>query len=99
MMISYGWFINTIRICGGILIANGTWTDGLLCHRRYAINDAAADWSAAEAQATKLMRGKAGATVVSIRSGAISGQKRKTATGGEEGGGKKPTRRGKKVKR
>ena len=69
--------------------------------RRYAINDAAANWSAAEAQVTKVTKvtkGTAGATVVSVKSGAVLGQKRKAETGGE-GGGKKPTRRGKKAKR
>ncbi|KAH0826252.1 GNAT acetyltransferase 2-domain-containing protein [Lanmaoa asiatica] len=66
---------------------------------KYAINDTATDWSVAEAQVTKLGQGKAGATVVSVKSGAVSGQKRKAETGGGEGGGKKPTRRGKKAKR
>ncbi|KAF8550100.1 DUF699-domain-containing protein [Imleria badia] len=65
---------------------------------KYAINDAAADWGAAEAQVTKLTQGKVGATVVSVKSGVVSGKKRKAETGGEEGG-KKPTRRGKKAKR
>ncbi|KAG8215554.1 GNAT acetyltransferase 2-domain-containing protein [Butyriboletus roseoflavus] len=66
---------------------------------RYAISDAAADWSVAETQVTKLVQGKVGSIVVSIKSGAVLGQKRKAETGREEGGGKKPTRRGKKVKR
>ncbi|KAF9236966.1 GNAT acetyltransferase 2-domain-containing protein [Melanogaster broomeanus] len=56
---------------------------------KYAINDAAADWSAAEAQVTKVAQGKAGATVVSIKGsgtgGGVAGQKRK-AEGGEKRG-------------
>lgn len=74
-------------------------TNDFVRFRRYAINDPAADWSTAETQVTKLIQGKAGASVVSVRSGAVSGLKRKVETGGEEGGGKKPTRRGKKAKR
>lgn len=70
----------------------------LMTIRRYAINDATADWSAAEAQVTKLTQRRAAATVVSVKSRAVPGQKRKAETGGEEGGGKKPTRRGKKAK-
>ncbi|KAG6370533.1 GNAT acetyltransferase 2-domain-containing protein [Boletus reticuloceps] len=65
---------------------------------KYTVNDAAADWNAAEAHVTKFTQGKAGATVVSVKSGADSGQKRKAETGGEKEG-KKPTRRGKKAKR
>ena len=65
---------------------------------RYAVNDAAADWSAAEAQVAKLTQGKVGATVVSVKSGPVLGQKRKAETGGGEGGGKKATRRGKKAR-
>ncbi|KAF8836172.1 DUF699-domain-containing protein [Paxillus ammoniavirescens] len=69
---------------------------------KYAINDAAADWSAAAAQVTKLAQSKAGASVVSLKSsghgGISSGQKRKAMGGGDEGG-KKSTRRGKKAKR
>ncbi|KAF9228155.1 hypothetical protein BS17DRAFT_773162 [Gyrodon lividus] len=64
---------------------------------RFAINDAAADWSAAKTQVTKVAHSQAGATVVSVKSSGISaGQKRKAD--GEEGE-KKATRRGKKVKR
>jgi len=70
---------------------------------KYAIDNASADWSTAETQVAKLKtQGKAGAaTVVSVKSavGAGLGQKRKAEGGGEEGGGKKHTRRGKKAKR
>jgi len=64
---------------------------------KYAINDTAADWSTAEVQVSKLAQGNARASVVSVKGGA-GGQKRKLET--ERGAGeKKPTRRGKKVKR
>lgn len=81
------------------LVTNGTLTNIFLWVHRYAINDAATDWSTAEAHVTKLTQGKAGATVVSVKSGAALGQKRKAEAGEEEGGGKKATRRGKKAKR
>ncbi|KAI6114088.1 GNAT acetyltransferase 2-domain-containing protein [Pisolithus sp. B1] len=63
---------------------------------QYAINDSAKDWSAAEAQATRLATGAKGSTVVSVRSTAPVGQKRKTIS--NEGNGEK-TRKGKKTKR
>ncbi|KAF8428438.1 DUF699-domain-containing protein [Boletus edulis BED1] len=53
---------------------------------KYTVNDAAADWSAG---------GGSWATVVSVKSGAVSGQKRKAETGGRKrgknprGGGRK----------
>ncbi|KIJ60237.1 hypothetical protein HYDPIDRAFT_161291 [Hydnomerulius pinastri MD-312] len=67
---------------------------------KFAINDASADWGVAEAQVTKLAQGTAGASIVSVKSagGTTAGQKRK-AEGEEGSGGKKATRRGKKVKR
>lgn len=79
---------------------------------RYAINDAAVDWSTAEEQVKALASGgsKGASTVVSFKAtaastatkgdGAPSGQKRKASEGGAGGGsdGKK-NRRSKKVKR
>ncbi|KAI6044729.1 helicase-domain-containing protein [Pisolithus marmoratus] len=63
---------------------------------QYAIDDGAKDWSAAEAQATKLATGVKGSTVVSVRSAIPVGQKRKTEL--VEGNGEKP-RKGKKTRR
>lgn len=63
---------------------------------QYAIDDSAKDWSAAEAQATRLATGEKGSTVVSVRSTAPVRQKRKTES--TEGNGEK-TRKGKKTKR
>ncbi|KAF7347248.1 RNA cytidine acetyltransferase [Mycena venus] len=65
--------------------------------KKFAINDASADWSMAEGQI-----GKGRNTVVSIKSSAVVGQKRKSAPEEAEkadGGKDKKTRRGKKVKR
>jgi N-acetyltransferase 10 len=74
---------------------------------RYAIDDASADWSVAEAQVGKLVREGGKATVVSVKGGG-AGQKRKADDGGdvvrekekdgEKGKGKK-TRRAKKPRR
>ncbi|EGN93865.1 hypothetical protein SERLA73DRAFT_115315 [Serpula lacrymans var. lacrymans S7.3] len=65
---------------------------------KYAINEASADWTMAEAQITKLSKGIDGATVVSVKSGGPkTGQKRKADV--EEAKEKKGTRRGKKVKK
>lgn len=79
-------------------------TPGLLS-RRYAINDASADWSAAEAQVVNLAKGGK-SMVVSVKSTVTAGQKRKSgdAEAGNEdksGGGKeKKSRRSiKKAKR
>mgnify|MGYP007051647419 CR=1 FL=1 len=76
---------------------------------RFAINDAAVDWSAAESQVSKLAKGGKGtSSVVSLKTTSSSkedaagaGQKRKaggaeTPSGGGEG---KKNRRSKKVKR
>ncbi|KIO06091.1 hypothetical protein M404DRAFT_999312 [Pisolithus tinctorius Marx 270] len=63
---------------------------------QYAIDDSAKDWSAAEAQATRLAAGTKGSTVVSVRSTASGGKKRKTEL--IEGNGEK-SRKGKKTKR
>jgi N-acetyltransferase 10 len=63
---------------------------------RYTIDSAATDWSVAEAQLAK--GGGAGrTTVVSIKGGVATGQKRKADSVDEKS--KKPTRRGKKPKR
>ncbi|THV00462.1 DUF699-domain-containing protein [Dendrothele bispora CBS 962.96] len=75
--------------------------------RKYAIDDAATDWSTAESQVARIVQGREKAqTVVSVRS-MTAGQKRKAADDKddrkkvEDGGeGKKQTRRsGKKAKR
>ncbi|KAJ7194724.1 GNAT acetyltransferase 2-domain-containing protein [Mycena pura] len=66
--------------------------------KKYAINDASADWSMAEHQIGK---GR-GNTVVSVKSAVVAGQKRKDAPEDAGGGGgkqEKKTRRGKKQKR
>ena len=46
---------------------------------RYAINDASADWSAAEAQVAQLASGgqQGKSTLVSVKTAAVAGQKRK----------------------
>jgi N-acetyltransferase 10 len=70
---------------------------------RYAINDSANDWSVAESQVTSGAKGLGGAgkaTIVSVKSNeAASGKKRKAGGDWEGGKEKKPTRRGKKMKR
>ncbi|KAJ2913890.1 hypothetical protein MD484_g6524, partial [Candolleomyces efflorescens] len=78
--------------------------------RKYAINDSAVDWSAAEDQVKNLAKGGKGASsVISLKtaapakgegetSQAATGQKRKTAGGDGDSAGKK-NRRSKKVKR
>ncbi|KAJ7665664.1 GNAT acetyltransferase 2-domain-containing protein [Mycena rosella] len=66
--------------------------------KKYAINDTSTDWSMAEGQ---IVKGR-GNTVVSVKSTATAGQKRKSApedTDKGDGGQDKKTRRGKKVKR
>ncbi|KAK7063629.1 RNA cytidine acetyltransferase [Favolaschia claudopus] len=65
--------------------------------KKYAINDASADWSMAEGQIGK---GR-GNTIVSVKSNAVAGQKRKSADEVEkvDDGKDKKTRRGKKAKR
>ncbi|OAX41419.1 DUF699-domain-containing protein [Rhizopogon vinicolor AM-OR11-026] len=65
---------------------------------KYAINDASADWSVAEAQVTRLAKGGEGATVISVKTTEpVTGQKRKVEGSDEKE--KKTTRRGKKAKR
>lgn len=65
---------------------------------RYAINDASADWSVAEAQVTRLAKAGEGATVISVKTTEpCTGQKRKAE--GRDENEKKTTRRGKKAKR
>ena len=69
---------------------------------RYAINDASADWSAAEAQVAKLASGgqQGKSTLVSVKTVAVAGQKRK-AEGperGEKKGTEKKSRRSMKGK-
>ena len=72
---------------------------------RYAINDGAADWSAAEAQVAKLSssgaQGKS--TLVSVKSAAVAGQKRKAEGAGMEkekgGSGDKKARRSMKIQK
>ena len=65
---------------------------------RYAINNNSADWSAAEGQVARLKH-RSGATVVSVKS-TPGGTKRKADEAGEgQNVHKKPTRRGKTVKR
>ncbi|KAJ2923519.1 hypothetical protein H1R20_g13575, partial [Candolleomyces eurysporus] len=78
--------------------------------KKYAINDAAVDWSAAEDQVKNLAKGGKGAsTVISLKTAAptkddgdapqaAAGQKRKVAGGDGDSSGKK-NRRSKKVKR
>ncbi|KAG9220365.1 hypothetical protein CCMSSC00406_0006630 [Pleurotus cornucopiae] len=61
---------------------------------KFAINDTSMDWSLAESQVTK--SGKS--TVVSVKA-SIAPQKRKAEDGDGKEKEKKPTRRGKKVKR
>ncbi|KAI0052738.1 DUF699-domain-containing protein [Auriscalpium vulgare] len=63
---------------------------------RYAINDASADWSAAEAQVRNSGSGKS--TLVSVK-GTPAGQKRKAGDEPEAAADKKKTRRSKPVKR
>jgi len=66
--------------------------------RKYAIDDASADWSLAETQIATMGKGKS--TVVSFKATATAGQKRKADdTGDGKEKEKKQTRRGKKVKR
>ena len=60
--------------------------DTELLSRRYAINDASADWSAAEAQVANLAQGGK-STVVSVKSAVVAGQKRKAAADPETGAG------------
>ena len=75
---------------------------------RYAINDAAVDWTAAEEQVKNLARGPKGtSSVVSLKTtttnglksegGAVVGQKRKSSDG--DSGAKKSRRSIKKAKR
>jgi N-acetyltransferase 10 len=65
---------------------------------RYAINNDSTDWSAAEGQIANIGRGGS-ATVVSVKS-ITGGTKRKLEEGSEgKDKDKKPTRRGKKLKR
>jgi len=66
--------------------------------RRYAINDASADWSVAEAQVTRLAKGGEGATVISVKTTEPATGKKRKAEGADEKE-KKATRRGKKAKR
>jgi N-acetyltransferase 10 len=73
---------------------------------RYAIDDASADWSLAEAQVENNLKGGSGtkgvSTVVSVKATADAvGQKRKVeeSTDGGEKDKKKPTRRGLKKAR
>lgn len=67
---------------------------------RYAIDDASADWSLAEAQVASNSKGVRGiqgvSTVVSVKATAAAGQKRKLEESVDGGGKdkKKPTRRG-----
>lgn len=63
---------------------------------KYAINDASADWTVAEAQVSRLAKGE-GATVISVKTTEPAGKKRKAE--GEVEKDKKATRRGKKSKR
>ncbi|TBU61958.1 GNAT acetyltransferase 2-domain-containing protein [Dichomitus squalens] len=68
---------------------------------KYAINDASADWSAAEAQVAKLASGGQGkSTLVSVKTSAVVGQKRKAEDKGKEdkSGEKKARRSMKKSK-
>jgi N-acetyltransferase 10 len=69
----------------------------MVVHHRYAINDASADWSAAQAQVSRLAKGE-GATVISVKTTEPTAGKKRKAEGGDEKD-KKPTRRGKKSKR
>jgi N-acetyltransferase 10 len=65
---------------------------------RFAINNDSTDWTVAEGQIANLGR-NGNATVVSVKS-TTSSMKRKADEGGEgQEKDKKPTRRGKKVKR
>lgn len=64
---------------------------------KYAINDANADWSVAEAQVSRLAKGE-GATVISVKTTEPSAGKKRKSEGGDEKD-KKTTRRGKKAKR
>ncbi|KIK34278.1 hypothetical protein CY34DRAFT_813025 [Suillus luteus UH-Slu-Lm8-n1] len=64
---------------------------------KYAINDASADWTVAEAQVSRLAKGE-GATIISVKTTEpAAGKKRKAE--GEVEKDKKATRRGKKSKR
>lgn len=72
---------------------------------RYAIDEANADWSLAQAQVANNLKGSGGikgvSTVVSVKASVpAAGQKRKLEESIESGGKdkKKPTRRGKKAK-
>lgn len=72
--------------------------------KKYAINDAAVDWSTAEAQVKELGTGAGKSSIVSFRAGTQVGQKRKAdaedrVEAGGAGKDKKPTRRSKKTKR
>ncbi|KAF5377751.1 hypothetical protein D9757_008061 [Collybiopsis confluens] len=73
--------------------------------RKYAIDNSAMDWSTAESQVSKLATGSGGKkliqTVVSVKSSVQNSSKRKAVDEAEQDtkGAKKPTRRGKKVKR
>jgi len=71
--------------------------------KKYAIDDASADWNLAEAQVANNLKGsgiKGVSTVVSVKATVAAGQKRKLEESVDGGGRdkKKPTRRGKKVK-
>ena len=71
---------------------------GYRCVNRYAINDASADWSAAETQ-VRSVGGKGRSTVVSVKSGTqAAGQKRKAEVPAASEESKKKTRRSKKPK-
>ncbi|KAG1727820.1 GNAT acetyltransferase 2-domain-containing protein [Suillus lakei] len=64
---------------------------------KYAINNASADWSVAEAQVSRLAKGE-GATVISVKTTEPTAGKKRKAEGGDDKE-KKMTRRGKKSKR
>ncbi|KAG1849922.1 GNAT acetyltransferase 2-domain-containing protein [Suillus subalutaceus] len=64
---------------------------------KYAIDDASADWSVAEAQVSRLAKGE-GATVISVKTIEPTAGKKRKAEGGDEKD-KKTTRRGKKSRR
>ncbi|RPD62967.1 DUF699-domain-containing protein [Lentinus tigrinus ALCF2SS1-6] len=68
---------------------------------KYAINDASADWSTAEAQVAKLASGgqQGKSTLVSVKTTAVAGQKRKAEGSGKgEKSGEKKSRRSMKGK-
>ena len=62
---------------------------------RYAIDDASADWTMAEAQVSNLASGATAgkSTVVTVKSTAAAGQKRKADTDAPTAKGEKKTRR------